>query len=305
MPPVQRHDPLAPGVAGSREDAGLPDRAPLLVAVEPGRGKAALAKGSRQLPPGRITSQAADHERRAPQGAHVHRGVGGAAWNVPVALVFQNQHGGFPRDARRPSDPVLVEDQIPDDRDLLPPESIHQADEIFLRGGDHGFVRDAADSSRRARAQRSASWMVSSVGGFPDGRCADRTSSTSGMRSPNRILRPRKSRTASSSAAFRTAGASPPVVSARRASVSPGQRLGSGGSKERVFKSGSVRRGRSEGQRSGWLSAWSSGSLMSGIESCATTEPSTNSTSAWTIDWGWMMTSSCSGVSPNSQRASI
>ena len=44
---------------------------------------------------------------------------------------------------------------------------------------------------------------------------------------------------------------------------------------------------------------------MSGIESWASTEPSTNSTNAWTIDCGWMTTSSRSGGSPKSQRASM
>src|SRR3989442_795694 len=44
---------------------------------------------------------------------------------------------------------------------------------------------------------------------------------------------------------------------------------------------------------------------MSGTESCAKTEPSANSTKAWTIDWGWITTSKRSGGRPKSQRASI
>ena len=44
---------------------------------------------------------------------------------------------------------------------------------------------------------------------------------------------------------------------------------------------------------------------MSGGESCASTEPSTNSTNEWTTDSGWTITSICSAARPNSQRASI
>ena len=44
---------------------------------------------------------------------------------------------------------------------------------------------------------------------------------------------------------------------------------------------------------------------MSGTESWASTEPSTNSTNACTIDCGWITTSSRSGASPKSQRASM
>ncbi len=44
---------------------------------------------------------------------------------------------------------------------------------------------------------------------------------------------------------------------------------------------------------------------MSGEPSCAIIDPSTNSTSEWTIDCGWMTTSICSGRRSNSQRASM
>ena len=44
---------------------------------------------------------------------------------------------------------------------------------------------------------------------------------------------------------------------------------------------------------------------MSGGLSWAMTEPSTNSTSEWTIDCGWTSTSSCRAGTPKSQRASM
>ena len=44
---------------------------------------------------------------------------------------------------------------------------------------------------------------------------------------------------------------------------------------------------------------------MSGSPSCASTEPSTNSTSECTIDCGWTTTSTRSGGTSKSQRASI
>ena len=44
---------------------------------------------------------------------------------------------------------------------------------------------------------------------------------------------------------------------------------------------------------------------MSGGDTWARTDPSTNSTNEWTIDSGWMTTSIRSGGRPNSQRASI
>ena len=47
------------------------------------------------------------------------------------------------------------------------------------------------------------------------------------------------------------------------------------------------------------------GIVMSGMPSCASTEPSTYSTIEWTMLCGWMTTSIRSGGSPNSQCASI
>ena len=47
------------------------------------------------------------------------------------------------------------------------------------------------------------------------------------------------------------------------------------------------------------------GNRMSGTPSCAFTEPSTNCTAEWTIDWGWMSTWIFSAGTPKSQRASI
>ena len=44
---------------------------------------------------------------------------------------------------------------------------------------------------------------------------------------------------------------------------------------------------------------------MSGGLIWATTAPSTNSTNEWTTDCGWITTSICSGVRPNSQRHSM
>ena len=47
------------------------------------------------------------------------------------------------------------------------------------------------------------------------------------------------------------------------------------------------------------------GRCMSGMPSCAFTDPSVNSTMECTIDWGCTTASMRSGVMPNSQRASI
>jgi len=44
---------------------------------------------------------------------------------------------------------------------------------------------------------------------------------------------------------------------------------------------------------------------MSGTASCATTDPSTNSTIEWTMDWGCIRTFILSALSSKSQRASI
>jgi hypothetical protein len=47
------------------------------------------------------------------------------------------------------------------------------------------------------------------------------------------------------------------------------------------------------------------GTRMSGLESCAITEPSTNSTSEWTMLCAWIRTSMRSAGTSNSQAASM
>ena len=59
------------------------------------------------------------------------------------------------------------------------------------------------------------------------------------------------------------------------------------------------------GHVSGWLSAYWIGIRMSVTPSCASTVPSTNSTSECTTDCGWIRTSIFVAGTSNSQRASI
>ena len=60
-----------------------------------------------------------------------------------------------------------------------------------------------------------------------------------------------------------------------------------------------------DSMRSGKASACAIGVRMSGLPSCAITEPSTYSTIEWTTLCGWITTSICSGRASNSQCASI
>ena len=100
----------------------------------------------------------------------------------------------------------------------------------------------------------------------------------------------KKLSTAASFAAFNTAPVVPPLRAHKWPNSRAGKRSGSGGSKS--SRQGACQSSRSAmpGWRFGYSSAYWIGSFMSGGPSWATIEPSTNSTSEWTIDWRWRRT---------------
>ena len=127
---------------------------------------------------------------------------------------------------------------------------------------------------------------------------------TAGM--PAKFSRPsRNAATATSFAAFATAGAVPPASAAARARRRQGKRARSGASKPSCPIRTRSRDSTPESMRSGQPSAWAIGVRMSGLPSCASTEPSTYSTSEWMTLCGWTTTSTASGPTPNSRQASI
>ena len=135
-----------------------------------------------------------------------------------------------------------------------------------------------ARASRRARA--AAPSVASTSAGIP----------------AKPSLPSRNSATATSLAAFRT------VVRARRRAARAGPGPAPGSAPDRAPRRSACRpRARSSrvagpSMRSGQARQCAIGTRMSGGPRCATTEPSRNSTSPWTIDWGWTRTSISSGV---------
>src|SRR6185436_11646865 len=121
----------------------------------------------------------------------------------------------------------------------------------------------------------------------------------------NGSRRSRNASTATSLAAFSTAGAVPPARSASYARPRHGKRFRSGFSNDRPRTAARSSDLAPESMRSGQASACAIGTRMSGFESCAIIEPSWYSTSECTMLCGWISTSMRSGATSNSQRASI
>ena len=115
----------------------------------------------------------------------------------------------------------------------------------------------------------------------------------------------RNADTATSLAALSDAGRKPPARAASCASASAGNRCRSGASNRRVPTLTRSRDCTPEATRSGHASACAMGVRMSGAPNCASTEPSTYSTSEWTMLSRWITTSTCCGVTPNSRQASM
>src|SRR3972149_5925247 len=123
---------------------------------------------------------------------------------------------------------------------------------------------------------------------------------------PNRTLPVRKAFPGTSLAALNTAAPVPPI----RPAATPGSNAGNipdtSGSKGRgLAATGSKRLTPSSGSRSGCVSAYRMGSSMDGKPSCASTDPSANSVSAWITDCGCNTTSIPSNGSPNRKWPSI
>src|SRR6202011_5484668 len=141
----------------------------------------------------------------------------------------------------------------------------------------HSRLGPVAAARTWARAQRSAAMTASSVNSCA-GSAASTARATEGMMSMNRRWPWRKRATASSLAAFSTAGVVPPRCPASRASATAGERTASSASNEScqsVARSGA---GATPSNRSGKLRAIAIGRCMSGTPSCALMLPSTNST---------------------------
>src|SRR5439155_585785 len=139
-----------------------------------------------------------------------------------------------------------------------------------------------------ARAQRSASRISGRL--LPQPANAARVRSTVRTMALNGMSRARNAFTASSLAAFKTAGWPPPVAAASRARRTLGNRASSRSWNSRPLSSARGVGGTASGRRSGYASATAIGRRMSGLPSWALNEPSTNSTREWTTLCGWMQT---------------
>ena len=106
-------------------------------------------------------------------------------------------------------------------------------------------------------------------------------------------------------AALNTAGSVPPATPARRASPSAGNASCRGASNSRLPSAAKSGAASPPATRSGQVSAYWIGKHMSARLSCASTEPSMNSTIEWTIDCGCTSTPMRSMPMPNNQCASI
>src|SRR5438270_6572036 len=149
---------------------------------------------------------------------------------------------------------------------------------------------DATAARTRARACRSAAKRVSRDSSSTTGAVSS-ACSTSGTMSMNRHWPSRKTPTAASFAALRTAGAVPPRSPAALARLTAGYLAWSSGSKLSRPSAARSGAGLIPSILSGKPSAIAIGRCMSGSASCALTLPSTNSTIEWTTLSGWMTTS--------------
>ena len=117
--------------------------------------------------------------------------------------------------------------------------------------------------------------------------------------------RSRNACTATSLAALRMAGISPPARAAACASTRLGKRPKSGAQKSKRAVRIRSRKLTPQAIRPGHASAWAIGVRMSGEPNCASIEPSTYSTSECTMLCRWTTTSTCPGARPKSRHASI
>ncbi len=108
---------------------------------------------------------------------------------------------------------------------------------------------------------------------------------------PKESVPPRKRATATSSAAMRAAVARDPTRPASRAIRRAGKRASSGARKSSCPAATRSGAGAGDARRRGYVIAYWIGSRMSGVPSCALSEPSTKATAECTTDWGWTTTS--------------
>eukprot|EP01022_Parablepharisma_sp_SALTPOND_P013892 TRINITY_DN1866_c0_g2_i1.p1 TRINITY_DN1866_c0_g2~~TRINITY_DN1866_c0_g2_i1.p1 ORF type:complete len:1951 (-),score=559.27 TRINITY_DN1866_c0_g2_i1:2287-8139(-) len=134
---------------------------------------------------------------------------------------------------------------------------------------------------------------------------ADMTWSIRGAIRPNPIRRSRKACTATSLAALRMAANVPPARKASYASFRQAKRWQSGWLKDNCAICARSSGATPEAIRSGQASALAMGVRMSGLPSCASTEPSAQETMEWITLCGWITTSILSAGAPKSQCASI
>src|SRR6185503_18154143 len=171
-------DLLARGMARSREDARLYDRARCVVSEKPTRVEALGAERASEVPPGLVPADAPHEPRTAAERSCVHRCVRRPTWHAALLLEVEDQDRGLARDAGRAADPVAVEHEIADHRDRHAAKGREELEKsIAIRGRAHGLATragrprserahrralDAARSASRERAQRSAAAIDSS-----------------------------------------------------------------------------------------------------------------------------------------------
>ena len=162
---------------------------------------------------------------------------------------------------------------------------------VASRHPQHRFDETAGTGfvAARARAQPSAASASARLCTGPASCCRNTLSMTAAMLA--KFSRPaRKAATATSFAAFMTAGIVPPARAASWAIARHGNLSKSGSSKDNLPICTRSRTGTPDAMRSGQPSACAIGTRMSGWLICASTEPSSNSTSEWTMLCGWMTT---------------
>src|SRR6185503_19060588 len=204
-----------------------------------------------------------------------------------------------PEAAGNPEMPELVHSHEYTDRD----------DEGDKRGEDARVHAPAAwrgPSAARAcsRAQASAASASERLRTGPASCCCNTLSMTAAMLAKF-SRRPRNAATAISFAAFSTAGIVPPARTAAWAILRHGNLSKSGSSNDNFAICTRSSLGAPEAMRSGNPSACAMGTRMSGWLICASTEPSSYSTSEWTMLCGWITTRTASGPTPNRWQASI
>src|SRR5579871_4372799 len=161
-------------------------------------------------------------------------------------------------------------------------------------------MQTAASARARWSASNTSSRAATSVG--------VRRSSTRSMTAAIDVKfnrPPRNAATAASFAAFRIAGAVPPLRAACSASAKHRNLTRSGASKRSAPWRTRSKDSTPDSIRSGHASAWAMGVRMSGLLSWASVEPSTYSTSEWTMLSGCTSTSTAPGGRPNNSWASM